>query len=110
MEERTESTGEQPLDGEEEDFSPRITPPYLIGVYLAVNAIPDAYLLLDGPSCFPLKSPSIQGNHDWFSRLTDVSGRTKCVTTRLHPSTVVFSREELYRDVIRDIAAWMGRN
>lgn len=92
----------------ERDWSPRITSPYLIGVYLAINAIPDAYLFLDGPSCFPLKSPSIQGNHDWLSELSNVSGHQKCVTTRLHPSTVVFNREQLFLDILSELAGYGG--
>ncbi|MDH5491532.1 MAG: hypothetical protein OEY14_06220 [Myxococcales bacterium] len=97
---------ESPGANEGGDFSPRITPPYLIGVYLAINAIPDAYLFLDGPSCFPLKSPAIQGNHDWFSAITNVSGRAKCITTQAYPSTVFLSREELYAEALRGIAAY----
>ena len=92
----------------EPDWSARITSPYLIGVYLAVNAIPDAYLFLDGPPCFPLKSPSIQGNHDWRSELDNVSGHNKCVTTKLHPSTVVFNREQLFLDVLAELARYEG--
>lgn len=89
----------------ENDFSPRVTSPYLMGVYLALNAIPDAYLFLDGPSCFPLKSPSIQGNHDWRSNLSNVSGYHKCITSRLGPSTVVFPRERLFGEVIGEMVS-----
>jgi nitrogenase molybdenum-iron protein alpha/beta subunit len=75
------------------DFSPRIAHPYLVGVLLGINAVPDAYLVVDGPACFPLKTPIIQGNHDWFSELSSVSGRDRCITTGVHPSTVVLPRE-----------------
>jgi nitrogenase molybdenum-iron protein alpha/beta subunit len=89
----------------DDDFTPRITSPYLLGVYLAMNAIPDAYLLLDGPSCFPLKTPSIQGNHDWFSTLASVGGPQRCITTRAHPSTVVFSRDRMLEGMIEAVAS-----
>jgi nitrogenase molybdenum-iron protein alpha/beta subunit len=89
----------------DDDFTPRITSPYLLGVYLAMNAIPDAYLLLDGPSCFPLKTPSIQGNHDWFSTLASVGGPQRCITTRAHPSTVVFSRDRMLAGMIEAVAS-----
>lgn len=99
---------QSPAEQDKPDWSPRITSPYLMGVYLALNAVPDAYLFLDGPSCFPLKSPSIQGNHDWLSELSNVSGHQKCVTTRLHPSTVVFNREKLFLDVLSEMARFEG--
>lgn len=88
-----------------DDYSIRISSPYLLGLYLAVNAIPDAFLLLDGPSCFPLKSPTIQGNHDWGSTLTDVSGYHRAITTHAHPSDVVFSRREALLERIRSITS-----
>jgi len=93
---------------QEEDYSNVITPPYLLGAYLAINAIPDAFLLLDGPNCFPLKTPSIQGNHDWFSTLSTVAGQQRCVTTRAHPSTVVFSRGKVIRDHIEAVGQGPG--
>ena len=91
-----------------DDFSARITSPYLIGVYLAMNAVPDAYLFLDGPNCFPLKSPSVQGNHDWRANLSNVSGFHRVVTTEVHPSTVVFSREKLFLEMLHEMAAYEG--
>jgi nitrogenase molybdenum-iron protein alpha/beta subunit len=43
--------------------------PYLDGVYLAVNAIPDAYLVYDAHDCGYYKAEKIAGNHDLFSNL-----------------------------------------
>jgi nitrogenase molybdenum-iron protein alpha/beta subunit len=61
--------------------------PYLTGVYLAVNAIPDAYLVVDGPNCVFFRISQIQGNHDWKSTLASCSGfhriaDTDCTTER----------------------------
>jgi len=86
---------------ETDDFTPRVTSPYLMGLYLAVNAIPDAVLALDGPRCFPLKTPAIQGNHDWFSTLSGVGGPQRCLTTRTSPATVMFPRDEMLAGIIR---------
>jgi nitrogenase molybdenum-iron protein alpha/beta subunit len=47
----------------------RINIPYLQGSYLAINAIPDAYFLGDGPSCIFAKGEHIVGRHDLFSTL-----------------------------------------
>lgn len=43
--------------------------PYLDGVYLAVNAVPDAYLVYDAHDCGYYKAEKIAGNHDLFSNL-----------------------------------------
>lgn len=90
------------------DYTIRVSSPYLLGTYLAINAIPDAYLLLDGPNCFPLKSPAIQGNHDWGSTLTNVSGYQRTLTTHAHPSNVVFSRRDVILESIESITAYEG--
>ena len=70
---------------DEEDFSLRTTYTYLLGVYVAVNAIKDAYLLVEGPDCTYMKAQYIQGNHDWLSTLTSVSGFHRIANTALHP-------------------------
>ncbi len=91
--------------GGEEDFSMRLTYPYLLGVYLAVNALRDAYLLVEGPDCSSMKSQYIQGNHDWLSTLTSVSGHPRVANTALHPSMMTASREEPIRAMLRRLAA-----
>ena len=61
----------------EDDFSERQNYPFMVGAYLAVNAISDAFLLVDGPDCAHMKTQYVQGNHDWLSTLTDISGFQK---------------------------------
>ncbi|MFH1437053.1 MAG: nitrogenase component 1 [Pseudomonadota bacterium] len=70
-------TAEQKLDR----FTPRVNFPYFVGVYLAVNAIEDAYLLVDGPDCAFLKGLRIQGLHDLGSTLFDAEGSHRIVFT-----------------------------
>jgi len=60
---------------------------YQIGVNLVVNAIRDAYLLVDGPNCVIFRTSQIQGNHDWLSDLLRSDGLhrvadTDCTTER----------------------------
>lgn len=43
--------------------------PAMLGVYLAVNAVPDAYVLVDGPDCSLDKARFIYGRHDLESTL-----------------------------------------
>ncbi len=94
-----------PLDGES-DHSARVMQSYMIGFYLAVNAISDVYALVEGPDCVHVKTQFVQGNHDWLSTLTSVSGVHRIANTALHPVTLAASREpELMR-----LLARMGRH
>ncbi|MBW2527279.1 MAG: hypothetical protein JRI23_24065 [Deltaproteobacteria bacterium] len=48
--------------------------PYLIGVLLAVGAIADAHLVVDGPGCLLAKAQLIHGPHDLGCTLLDCAG------------------------------------
>jgi len=94
------------LDADQgEDFSMRVGYTYLLGVYLAVNAISDAFLLVEGPDCTHMKTQYIQGNHDWLSTLTSVSGLHRVANTALHPSLMSESREANLRERLERMAA-----
>jgi len=62
--------------------------PFLHGVYLAVNAIRDFYLLVDAPNCSGFKSEQIFGTHDLNSTLLDVEGRHRIVNTGSHVANI----------------------
>jgi len=87
-----------------DDFSHRVTWTYLIGVYLAANALRDAYLLVEGPDCAYMKAQYVQGNHDWLSTLTSVSGFHRLANTALHPAMMTDSREGPLRDMLLRLA------
>lgn len=87
------------------DYSQRVTPTYMVGVYLATNAIQDAYLLVEGPDCAHMKTQYVQGNHDWLSTLTSVSGHHRVANTALHPAHLTRSRESSVRDALARLAA-----
>ncbi len=89
----------------EEDFSMRSTYTYLLGVYLGLNAIQDAFMLVEGPDCTYMKTQYIQGNHDWLSTLTSVSGFHRIANTALHPSRMSGSREAPVREMMQRIAS-----
>jgi nitrogenase molybdenum-iron protein alpha/beta subunit len=57
-----------------EHYAPSSNFPYLMGVYLAVNALPDAYLFVDGPDCSFYKAQFIHGKHDLNSSLISSDG------------------------------------
>jgi hypothetical protein len=47
-----------------DDYTLPLNLPFSIGVYVAVNALPDAFLFMDAPSCAIAKAKYIYGNHD----------------------------------------------
>ncbi|MCX5797307.1 MAG: hypothetical protein NTY77_17585 [Elusimicrobia bacterium] len=71
--------------------------PTLMGVYLAVNAIPDAYILVDGPDCVLYKSHFIHGRHDLGSTLLRISGRHRVAFTNVCSRGVVKEHDEIIR-------------
>lgn len=87
-----------------EDYSQRVTYTYLVGVFVAINAIRDAYLLVEGPDCAHMKTQFVQGNHDWMSTLTSVSGYHRIANTALHPSHMTSSREQSVSDALMALA------
>ncbi len=95
---------EKPGGEELPDYSQRVAPGYLIGVYLAVNAVRDMYMLVEGPDCAHMKTQYVQGNHDWLSTLTSVSGFHRVANTALHPDQVSGSREAAVKSALLELA------
>ncbi len=87
------------------DYSQRVAPGFLVGVYLAVNAVRDLYLLVEGPDCAHMKTQYVQGNHDWMSTLTSVSGFHRVANTALHPDHMSGSREQGLSEAMARLAA-----
>jgi len=93
-----------PDDDERVDYSQRAVPSYLVGVYVAVNAIRDLYLLVEGPDCAHMKTQYVQGSHDWLSTLTSVAGLHRIANTALHPDVMSGSREHSLIETMQRIA------
>jgi len=87
------------------DLSVPVSPPYSIGVYLAINAIPDAHLLMDSPRCAYNRIPFVQGNHDWFSDLDAPPQPPRITNTALTTSTVVAARHGQTTELLRELAS-----
>jgi nitrogenase molybdenum-iron protein alpha/beta subunit len=87
------------------DHSQRVTYTFMVGVYLATNALKDAYTLVEGPDCAHMKTQYVQGNHDWMSTLTSVSGHHRIANTALHPVQMTKSREDSIRTTLMRMAA-----
>jgi hypothetical protein len=83
-----------PTSPAQEDFSLRAALPRTVGLSLAVNAIPDAYLLIDAPHCAFRRLSYVQGNHDFESTLSIFPGVPRVTNTELSPLKVVKCRDE----------------
>ncbi len=98
-----ETTTQEPA---EKDFSGRYLVSYMVGVYVAVNAIRDAFLLVEGPDCTYMKNIFMQGNQDYLSSLVSVSGYHKIANTALHPSQIAGSRENIIKSMLSQMAGY----
>ncbi len=85
-------------------FSQRLLSPYMVGVYLGVNAVKDFYLLVDGPDCSYMKTQYIGMNQDFYANLTNLSGFHRIGNTALHPIMMASSREEKILSALLKIA------
>ena len=95
-----------PRPGGGPDWSDRLSLTFSIGAYVAVNAIRDAYLLVDAPDCAHLKTQYLQGNHDWFSTLTSTGGYHRVANTDLHPWKMVAARDASVEAQLRRLAEY----
>lgn len=91
-----------------EDLSARLTYPYLAGVFLAVNAVPDAFLVIDGPGCVFYRTTQIHGRHDWASTLLSCEGRHRVQFAGVDVNSIASDYEGMLRDVVRRVAADPG--
>ncbi len=54
----------------QKDFTIPHCLPFLDGVYLVINTVPDLAVVIDSPSCALLKAERVQGNHDFLATLS----------------------------------------
>ena len=98
------------IESHDNDFSIKLNYTFTIGVYIAINAIADSYLLVDSPDCANMKILYIQGNHDLTSNLTSVSGFHRIANTAIHPKDVIASREDTLEKQLMQIANYGNAN
>ena len=68
--------------------------PYMLGVYLGVNAISDAGLVVDGPDCAMFKAEHVFGNHDFQSTLMSASGKSRIAFSQVDTNRIVMDRSD----------------
>ena len=75
---------------------------YSTGVVLAVNALSDAFLLLDAPACAQWRPGFIQGSHDSTSTLWDSEGVHRFQITNTSTDRIIAGNgEDLTRRLAR---------
>jgi nitrogenase molybdenum-iron protein alpha/beta subunit len=83
----------------------RHTQPFLLGCYLATNAVPDAYLIVDSPDCAFFKAELVHGSHDLSSTLLDCGGAHRILHTRNDISEIVGDRRGAMAELIDAVSA-----
>lgn len=78
--------------------------PYHLGLFMAVNAIPGCYAVIDGPDCLYRKSEWIHGKHDLCSTLLDAGARHRIVPTMMHSGEVIKAKGDAVQSRLRRIA------
>lgn len=86
-----------------ERHEPRQSFPFLVGVYMATNAIPDAYLVVDSPDCAFFKAEHVHGTHDLRSTLLDAGGRHRIINTRADIGNIVDDRRTLVTEIFERV-------
>ena len=86
----------------------RLGYPRILGVYLAVNALPDLWMLVDSPDCASLRGEFIQLNHDWNSGLLSQDGRHRIASTGVSPDSIALDRRQEIAVQLRRIASAGG--
>jgi len=71
------------------DNGEKAAPSFLTGVYLAVNAVSDAYIVVDGTDCVVRKAECVYASHDLFSTLLDCRGASRVLHTRAHAKEIL---------------------
>jgi len=88
-----------------DDYTLSLNLPFSIGVYVAVNALPDAFLFMDAPSCAIAKAKYVYGNHDLMSTLLDKSGCHRVVDSSVNICTIPIGRDEDTKKRLRKVAS-----
>ncbi len=78
--------------------------PYLDGVYLAVNALPDSYLVYDAHNCGYYKAEQIAGNHDLLSELMGWDQPDRILRTNLESREYVRGSDDQLSKKLRQVS------
>ncbi len=91
-----------------ESFAAPFGYPRVLGAYLAINAVPDTWMLVDSADCATLRAEIIQDNHDWQATLITEDGKYRIAGTGVCPHGIVLDRREMLAEQIEVIAREPG--
>ena len=101
------SSGE--WDGVSEEYGVKFSYPRILGAYLAVNAVPDIWMMVDAPDCATMRAEMIYDNHDWNSTVLAEDGRHRIACTSVGPDSVATDRREVLAAHMERLAVQEGR-
>ena len=99
---RTRDTGLRPRS--DDPFGAPFGYPRILGAYLAVNAMPDTWMLVDSADCATLRAEIVQDNHDWLATLITENGHYRIASTGVCPHTIVLDRRGILAEQFSEVA------
>lgn len=88
----------------EEALGLRLNYPATAGILLAVNAVPDAFVVEDGPGCHFYRAMAVQGRHDWASTLLSCEGHHRVQSSGVNLASIATSYEGMLRESVERLA------
>ncbi|MBM4386666.1 MAG: hypothetical protein FJ088_02945 [Deltaproteobacteria bacterium] len=90
----------------------RLTMPFLSGVYIGVNAVPDSFLIVDGPYCV-INKAFIQTSHDLNCSLISPHGDSRVLFTSQKPfveevNSLALDRTAFIGTIFKDVCENSG--
>lgn len=89
----------------QEAFDRTFNLPYLMGYFLAANAVKDLCALVDGANCVMQKVDLLAGNHDLFCTLLSEDGMHRTVCTMASPLSPHKNPEKKLAALVNSLAA-----
>ncbi|MCM2267969.1 MAG: nitrogenase component 1 [Elusimicrobiales bacterium] len=89
-------------------FDKSYSMPYLMGYFLAANAVKDLCAVVDGANCVMQKVDLLEGNHDLFCTLLSPDGRHRAVCTMVNPLNPDKNPEKKLSALLKSLAAHGG--
>ncbi len=78
---------------------------FMTGMYMAINAIRDGYLIMDGPDCAYKKVELFEKNHDFFTKLFRRDGKHRISATVTDVNHVIDERHDKIVESILKVAS-----
>ena len=81
---------------------------FLTGIYMAINAISNSFLIMDGPDCAYKKIELFEKNHDYYSHIFRRDGKHKIGATITDVNHVIDDRHDQIESLLLSVASQDG--